>query len=602
MSIPYSLALTELLPRLRAGTLTPTQLARDVLAAAAVGDRHNAWIHRLPDDAVLAQTKRLEGLPDSRKLPLYGLPFAVKDNIDVAGHPTTAACPAFKYTAGATATAVQRLLDAGAILIGKTNLDQFATGLIGTRSPYGAGINAFDARYISGGSSSGSALAVALNLVSFALGTDTAGSGRVPAGFNNIVGLKPTRGAVSTAGVTPACRTLDCVSIFALTAGDTWDVYQIARGYDTADAYSRHPQPARHLPATPLRCGVPRASQLEFCGDAAAAAMFARGVALARDSGAEIIEIDFAPFRETAALLYQGPWVAERLAGIKDFLAAHQEDMHPVTREITAGGARYSAVEAFEAAYRLQELKQRATAEFVAIDVMLVPTAPTLYTIAEVEADPVKLNTNLGLYTNFVNLLDLAAIAVPAGMRKDSLPSGVTLIAPAFSEPLLCAFGDRLHRMSDVTLGATSFTMPAQVSAFRDARGDAHVSVAVVGAHLSGMPLNHQLVARGARLLGAARTAPRYRLYLLPGTYPPKPGLVGSPDAAGHAIEVEIWSIPAARYGEFVAEIPAPLGIGTIALEDGSALQGFVCTQTIAPGAREISAFGGWREFMAGQR
>jgi len=601
MSVPYALALTEVLPRLRAGALTPTELARDVLAAAATGDRHNAWIYRLADDAVLAQAQRLEALPHARTLPLYGVPFAVKDNIDVAGLPTTAACPAFKYTANATATAVQRLLEAGAILIGKTNLDQFATGLVGTRSPYGAGTNAFDPRYISGGSSSGSALAVALNLVSFSLGTDTAGSGRVPAGFNNIVGLKPTRGAVSTAGVVPACRTLDCVSVFALTAGDAWDVYRVVRGHDAADAYSRYPQPSLHLPPAPLRCGVPRASQLDLCGDADAAAMFERGVALARQSGAQIVEIDFAPFRETAALLYQGPWVAERLAGIKDFFAAHAQHMHPVTREITAGGARYSAADTFEAAYRLQALKQRSVAAFDDIDVMLVPTSPTIYTIAEVETDPVALNSNLGVYTNFVNLLDLAAIAVPAGMRADGLPSGITLIAPAFSEPLLCELGDRLHRASGVKLGATTFDLPPQSTAFRDPCGDAHVRLAVVGAHLTGMPLNHQLVACGAQLIKSTRTAPRYRLYLLEGTQPPKPGLVESGDATGHAIDVEIWNMPTGRYGPFVAAIPAPLGIGTIELADGSRVQAFVCTQTIARGARDISEFGGWRKFTASQ-
>jgi allophanate hydrolase len=351
-----------------------------------------------------------------------------------------------------------------------------------------------------------------------------------------------------------------------------------------------------------LRCGVPRASQLEFCGDAEAAALFERGVVNARQCGAEIVEIDFTPFRETAALLYQGPWVAERLAGIKDFFAAHAQDMHPVTREITASGSRYSAVAAFEASYQLQNLKQRAAAEFANIDVMLVPTSPTIYTIAEVETDPIKLNSNLGVYTNFVNLLDLAAIAVPVGLRKDGLPSGITLIAPAFSEPLLCEFGDRLHRSSHVKLGATAFAMPSQVPAFRDAGGDAYISIAVVGAHLSGMPLNHQLVTRGARLLGAARTTPRYRLYLLPGTQPPKPGLVDSANGAGHAIDVEVWSMPADRYGSFVAEIPAPLGIGTIELEDGRAVQGFVCTQNVAPGARDISTFGGWRNFIASRR
>jgi allophanate hydrolase len=440
---------------------------------------------------------------------------------------------------------------------------------------------------------------VALNLVSFALGTDTAGSGRVPAGFNNIVGLKPTRGTISTSGVVPACRTLDCVSIFALTAGDAWDVYRVARGYDAADAYSRHPQPSLHMTATPLRCGVPRASQLEFCGDTEAARMFERGVALVAQAGCHIIEIDFAPFRETAALLYHGPWVAERLAGVKEFFAAHQADMHPVTREITAGGARYSAVDTFEAAYRLQDLKRRAAAELCNIDVMLVPTAPTIYTLAQIDADPVGLNSNLGVYTNFVNLLDLAAIAVPAGMRKDGLPSGITLIAPAFSEPLLCALGDQLHRLSGVALGATLHALPSSSHDFHDPAGDAHVTVAVVGAHLSGMPLNHQLTQRGARLIGAARTATHYRLYLLPATTPPKPGLVHSNDASGHAIEVELWSMPLEHYGSFVAAIPAPLGIGTITLQDGRNIQGFVCTSPVA-GARDISAFGGWRNFVAG--
>ncbi|MDB5812257.1 MAG: atzF [Betaproteobacteria bacterium] len=598
MSISYPLTLREIRQRLHDGSLTPIQVARDVLAAAAQGDAHHAWIYRLTDDAVLAQARRLESLPDGRKLPLYGVPFAIKDNIDVAGLPTTAACPAFKYTATTTATAVQRLLDAGAMLIGKTNLDQFATGLVGTRSPYGAGANAFNPDYISGGSSSGSALVVALNLVSFALGTDTAGSGRVPAGLNNIVGLKPTRGAISTAGVVPACRTLDCVSIFALTAGDAWDIYKVARGPDPADVYSRPLMPSHHLRAAPLRCGVPGRSQLEFCGDAEAAAMFERGVSLAQENGADIIEIDFTPFRETAALLYQGPWIAERLAGIEDFFAGHSQDLHPVTREITAAGARYSAVDTFKATYKLQALKQRVNAELARIDALLVPTSPSIYTIAQVEADPIVLNSNLGAYTNFVNLLDLAAIAVPAGMRKDGLPSGITLIAPAFSEPLLCEFGDRLHSAAGVPLGATRFAKPAPTAAIRDT-ADSTVRVAVVGAHLSGMPLNHQMIEHGASLLKVTRTLPRYRLYLLPDTSPAKPGLIASGDQPGHAIDIEIWNMPVERYGQFVAAIPAPLGIGTIELEDGSSAQGFVCTQPLPPAARDISTFGGWRNFIA---
>lgn len=445
------------------------QLARDVLAAAAEGDRHHAWILRLPEQAVLAQAERLEAKEAARSLPLYGVPFAIKDNIDAAGYPTTAGCPAFSYTATATATAVQRLMDAGAILIGKTNLDQFATGLVGTRSPYGACANAFDPRYIAGGSSSGSAVAVALNLVSFALGTDTAGSGRVPAGFNNIVGLKPTRGAISTAGVVPACRTLDCVSIFAFTAADAWNVYQAACGYDAADPYSRHPAPPVHAPAERFRCGVAAASQLDFCGDAEAARMFAQGIALIERAGGSIVEIDFRPFREAAALLYQGPWVAERLAAIREFFSAHHNDMHPVTRAIIGSGADYSAVDAFDAAYRLQHLKRHAASEMEKIDLLAVPTTPTIYTIKQVEADPVRLNSNLGLYTNFANLLDLAAIAVPSGMRADGLPAGITLIAPAFSEPLLCGLGAKLHRLSGVTLGATQFALAETIGEFSDA-------------------------------------------------------------------------------------------------------------------------------------
>jgi allophanate hydrolase len=353
------------------------------------------------------------------------------------------------------------------------------------------------------------------------------------------------------------------------------------------------------MPDTPLRCGVPRASQLEFCGDADAARMFERAIALLEQCGGRIVEIDFTPFRETAALLYQGPWVAERLAGIKDFFAAHADKMYPVTREITAAGAEYSAADAFEASYRLQDLKRRAAAELSQVDVMAVPTAPTIYTLEQIAREPIKLNSNLGTYTNFVNLLDLAAIAVPAGMRADGLPSGITLIAPAFSEPLLCELGDRVHRLSSVKLGATSYAVPTTTHEFRDAVGDAHVTVAVVGAHLSGMPLNHQLVGRGARLIGSARTAPHYRLYLLPGTTPPKPGLVRSADASGHAIEVELWSMPVGNYGALVAEIPAPLGIGTVALEDGRSVQGFVCAGGVSAQARDISAFGGWRRYMA---
>ncbi len=598
MPVHYNLALPAVRERLRKGELTPTTLARDVLAAAGDGDRHRAWIHRLPDAAVMARAHALETDPAARALPLYGIPFAVKDNIDVAGLPTTAACPAFSYIAPQSATVVQRLLDAGAMLIGKTNLDQFATGLVGARSPYGVCLNAFDTNYISGGSSSGSAVVVALNLVSFALGTDTAGSGRVPAGFNNIVGLKPTRGLLSTSGVVPACRSLDCVSIFALTAADAADVFAVTRAYDAADAYSRAPQASLHLPAGGFRCGVPRKDQLEFCGDRDSARLFEATLKRIRQAGGTLVEIDYAPLRETAALLYSGPWIAERMAAIGDFFNAHQDEMLPVTRDVIAGAKNYSATDTFKASYRLAALKKLAAAELTRIDVLAVPTAPTIYTVAQIASEPLKFNATLGLYTNFVNLLDLAAIAVPAGMRQDGLPNGVTLIAAARSEPLLCELGDRLHRACDVLLGATKFALPPAPSSWRDDAGDAMVRVAVVGAHLSGMPLNRQLSERGAQLERATRTAPDYKFYLLPGTTPPKPGLVRCAAGAGHRIDVEIWRLPVKHYGSFVVEIPAPLGIGTLKMEDGSSVQGFLCEAAAVDGARDISAFGGWREFI----
>jgi len=355
-------------------------------------------------------------------------------------------------------------------------------------------------------------------------------------------------------------------------------------------------------PAGRFRCGVPAAAQLDFCGDGEAARMFERSCALLARAGGDIVEIDYAPFRETAALLYQGPWVAERLAAIREFFGAHQNEMHPVTRAIIGSGTKYSAVDAFEAAHRLQDLKRQALSELQKIDVLAVPTAPTIYTIAQVEADPVRLNSNLGLYTNFANLLDLAAIAVPSGMRADGLPAGVTLVAPAFSEALLCELGARVHRLSGMTLGATGFALPETESEFIDTAGEARVTVAVVGAHLSGMPLNHQLTERGAQLLGPTRTAQRYRLYSLPDTTPPKPGLVRCADGAGHAIEVELWRMPAQEFGSFVTLIPAPLAIGTLELEDNSTAQGFLCEGYAVAAARDISAFGGWRGFLASQK
>jgi allophanate hydrolase len=456
-----SLALTTLKELYAANTLKPTDVIRAVYGRLDRFD--HVWITKVPQEQALARAAEVERT--GRGLPLSGVPFAVKDNIDVAGLPTTAACKEFAYSPEKTATAVHRLIQAGAILVGKTNLDQFATGLVGTRSPYGPVHNPFDKRYISGGSSSGSAVAVATGMVSFALGTDTAGSGRVPAGLNNIVGFKPTRGLVSCAGVLPACRTLDCVSVLALTCADSRAVLQVIKGYDRADPYSRPetdkldlfpPRPAR------FRFGVPQGEELNFFGDQESPALFARAVPLLQSLGGQRVAIDFAPFRETARLLYEGPWVAERLAALKDFYAKHADAFLPVTRRIIGGGARYSAVDAFEAFYRLQQLKSQAAGEWARIDVLVVPTTGTVYTLDQIEADPIQLNSNLGYYTNFVNLMDLCALALPCGFRKNGVPFGVTLIAPALADGLLCALGIEFQARLGGRLGATRHVLPAR--------------------------------------------------------------------------------------------------------------------------------------------
>ena len=528
-------------------------------------------------------------------LPLFGTLFAVKDNIDVAGMPTTAACPPFAYTPARSAAAVDHLQAAGAILVGKTNLDQFATGLVGTRSPYGAVPNAFDATYVSGGSSSGSAVAVATGQVHFSLGTDTAGSGRVPAAFNNIVGLKPSRGLISARGVLPACRSLDCVSIFALTIADALRVFDAARGFDAEDPYSRR------LPLEPARIsgefrfGVPDEAHLQFFGDVAAAAAFGDAVERLRALGGEPVAIDFAPLQQVAALLYDGPWVAERHAAIRAYFDAHAATLDPVVGAIIGGASCFSATDTFVAQPTLAELRQRVAPMLHDIDVLVVPTAPSIYRIADVERDPVELNRRLGTYTNFVNLLDLAALAVPSSMRGDGLPAGITLIGAAGSDLALADLGQRFHHATALTLGATGAPLPVP-PAPTTMRG-AVARVAVVGAHLSDMPLNHQLRDRGAQLVMRSRTAPRYRLYALPGTVPPKPGLVTAANGDGSHIAVEVWELGFAAYGSFVSAIPSPLGIGVIELEDGQQVQGFVCDPAAIAGATDISQYGGWREY-----
>jgi len=559
------------------------------------------WISLVPRQTVrLRAEKIMQG--DRTKMPLYGVPFAVKDNIDVAGMETTAACPAFAYTAKVTAVVVKRLEEAGAILVGKTNMDQFATGLVGVRSPYGDCSSVFDDQYISGGSSSGSAVAVAGGLVSFSLGTDTAGSGRVPAAFNNLIGLKPTRGSLSTSGIVAACRSLDCVSIFALTSSDAWQVFDVTRGFDAFDAYSR-PSAGEDGPAPwlggPFRFGVPQPDQWEFFGDEEAQRLFEASLRALESLGGIAVEFDFRPFQEAAALLYSGPWVAERLAALKEFFDAHADDANSIVRGIIEGGAKFNAVEGFLAQYQLESLRRQAGKVWQMADLLLLPTTGTTYTRAEVEAEPVKLNTNLGYYTNFVNLLDLAAVALPAGFRPNGLPFGVSLIGPAHTERALLSVADRLHCYSGQMLGGLATQLEQTTPLMPLSTPPGCTLLAVVGAHLTGQPLNRQLAERGARLMATTKTANGYRLYALPDTTPAKPGLARAPEFKGSGIEVEVWAIPTGHFGSFVAEVSAPLGIGNVEIADGSIVKGFICEPFAVAGAIEITHFGGWRAYLA---
>jgi allophanate hydrolase len=565
--------------------MKPTEKVEQAYARIAEGPLGPVWISLVPQEAAMVRARAAEEDAAAGSKPLAGWTFAVKDNIDVAGVATTAGCPAYAFEPAEDAAVVARLFGAGAVAIGKTNMDQFATGLVGTRSPYGACSSVFDGRYISGGSSSGSAVAVAQGLVDFALGTDTAGSGRVPAAFNGLVGLKPTRGLLSTRGVVPACRTIDCVSIFTRTCREAHAVWKAARGFDEGDGYSRAAtagQDAAPWLAGGFRFGVPREEQLEFFGDEEAARLYGAAVARVESLGGVKTEIDFKVFRAAAELLYAGPWVAERRAALGPFVEAHAAEMDPVVRGIIAGASRYTAVEAFAASYRLADVARAAEREWARMDVMVLPTAGTIYTHEAIAADPVGLNTNLGYYTNFVNLMDLAAVAVPAGVRPDGLPFGISFIGRAFSDEALLALGGRFCGEAP----ALEYSAPPGC-----------VALAVVGAHLTGQPLNGQLTGCGARLMRTCRTAPGYRLYALAGTVPPKPGLVREDGFAGPGIEVEVWAVPENTFGGFVAAVPAPLGIGSAVLEDGAVVKSFICEPWAVAGAEEITGFGGWRAY-----
>lgn len=588
------LDIDTLLAGYRDGSLEPAGVLASLRERAGQFRDRNIWIHLADEQTLAPYLERLKNHAVDG-LPLYGIPFAVKDNIDVAGLPTTAGCEAFRYQPPHHAAVVQALVDAGAIPMGKTNLDQFATGLVGTRSPepWGPCRNSFDPDFISGGSSSGSAVATALGLVSFALGTDTAGSGRVPAAFNNLIGLKPTLGRLSVRGVVPACQTLDCVSIFARSAHQAARILEVASRPDPDDPWQR-PLPAGRQPIPAgFRFGVPQPAQLDFDGDQEARRLFHQAVADLKTLGGTPVEVDFQPFMDAARLLYEGPWVAERYLATSPLIQHQPEALLEVTRGIIGQGANGSAAEAFAARYRLQQLRLQADRVWQQVDVMVTPTTPTIYSQAQIEEEPVARNSRLGTYTNFMNLLDYSAVAVPSGFRDDGLPLGCTLFAPAFQDEALLALAGRLHLKATDRVGALTDPLDSPVPAATAGT----IDVLVCGAHLSGLPLNHQLTERGAILAQTTETAPCYRMFLLAGGPPLRPGLVRDMKE-GSRLPVEIWRVPADRFGSFVAGIPAPLGIGKVELADGRWVPGFICEPVGLEGAEEITALGGWRGFL----
>ncbi|SPL72373.1 allophanate hydrolase [Acinetobacter stercoris] len=553
----------------------------------SINNQDHAWIEIASTAQIEMQIEALQQ-QNSADLPLYGVPFAVKDNIDVAGFHTTAACKEAEYLATTDATVIAKLKKAGAVVIGKTNLDQFATGLVGVRSPYGAVKNSFNPEYISGGSSSGSSVAVANGWVPFSLGTDTAGSGRVPAGHNNIVGLKPTKGWFSTTGLMPACRTIDVISIFALTADDAWQVASIMQGYDETDEYSRaHPA---NVPTQFSKGKIAIPAQLEFYGDVESQKAFQVAIERVKSLGYEVESIDFTVFNELAKALYNDAWVAERTVAVERVIS--RELAHPVIKEIISQADKFKATDALKAEYNRAVFARKINLALASFDALMVPTAPTIYKIADVEADPIVKNSHMGAYTNFVNFADLSAIALPNLIREDGLPSGVTFIAPAWHDQTLANFAQKWQEITDLTLAKSDQNYQKTIGI----QSENSVKLAVVGAHLTGMPLNFQLTRRQGTLLKKTKTASSYQLFALKNTTPPKPGLQFN--AKGKAIEVEVWDIPLANFGAIVAEVPAPLGIGNVQLEDGTWVKGFICEAYALADATDISHFGGWRAYI----
>ncbi len=578
-----------------AAGVMPKDVIEEVYRRIKALDDPGIFLLLRDENDVLEDARELGSSPAAEK-PLWGIPFVIKDNIDAAGLTTTAGCPDFAYTAEVDAFVVARLCKAGALLIGKTNLDQFATGLVGVRTHSPIPTNAIDPAIIPGGSSSGSAVAVAQGLVSFSLGTDTAGSGRVPAALNGIVGLKPSLGALSNHGVVPACRTLDCVSVFALTADDAFAVFEAAIAYNSADPYSKNFTALRRGAVTPhVRVGVPDTASRRFFGDDVQAASFESSLQSLLSLGAEISEIDFKPFYAVAEMLYDGPWVAERYTVIEDLLKHRPGAIHPVTRQVTEVARRFSATDTFRAIYALRELSRNVAETMDSFDMLCVPSVPKFFTRREVDADPIVTNAQLGTYTNFVNLLDMCALTVPTAARQDGRPGSVTLIGPAGTDGALGTVAAAIQQITAPALGATNWPLPPALHSTAVPEAD-ETEIVVVGAHMSGLPLNRELTERGGRFLRVAKTAPNYRLFKLSGGPPIRPGLVRQPN--GNAIVVEIWALPTMSVGAFLSGIPSPLGLGVVTMENGDQVTGFLCEQIAIEDAEDITHFGGWRAFL----
>ncbi len=576
---------------------SPVDVVEQVFARIdEVGDP-NIFLCLFDKQEVIAAAQALG--PFDPNLPLWGVPFAIKDNIDAAGKPTTAACPAFAYTADEDAFVVAQLKAAGALLIGKTNLDQFATGLVGVRSPFGAPKNSIDPEIVPGGSSGGSGVAVGHGIVTFSLGTDTAGSGRVPAALNNIVGLKPSLGSLSATGLVPACRTLDTISVFAMTVDDAYTAFQAAAVYDPSDSYARtFDLPALSSWSGSAVIGVPSADTIKFLGDDVQKQSFAATIEFLKEQGAEIREIDFGPFYAVAEMLYYGAWVAERYVVVGDLIENSPDDVLPVIQKIVGAAQDMSAADAFRGIYRLKDLIREAEPLLAGVDMLCVPTIPTFYSVADLEADPITPNNNLGTYTNFVNLMDMCGIAVPAPKRSDGRPGSVTLLAPVGQDAKIASLATTIEAAGKRCLGATEWKFQAYELP-ETASETSTIDIAVCGAHMSDLPLNSQLTERGSVFQYATVTSPDYAFYALPGAGVARPGMVRVPEGTGAKIAVEVWRMPIDQFGSFMASIPAPLGIGTVLLEDQTEVKGFVCEAIAAEGATDISELGDWRRYVA---